>query len=414
MNYFRKIVFLLVFCAVSANLTFAQTVIQPRQEKLLNGLKILIFPDAKAEKVSLRLRVHSGSAFDPKDKMGVMALLAESLFPDEQTKTFFREDLQGSLEVTSNYDYIQINASAKPDEFLTILETVATAVSNPPLTPENFTKVRDARLKKVEELQKNPAYLADMAVAKRLLGEFPYGRPADGTPESLKLIDRPDLIFAKERFFTSDNATLAISGNVKPDFAYMAARRLFGAWKKSDKLVPATFRQPDAPVSAILQTDSTDESRSHLRFAARGLARNDKDFWALKILTNALNKRDVKGFMHEARLLPGIFIFGAPGDEIKIETGKEQFVFESLLTPPVKAEEFAAAKSEVLNEIIQKNPADHWLDVDTYKLASVKADLQAAQNVTPEDVQRVYEQLKKSPKATVLMLKKTVAATPAN
>jgi predicted Zn-dependent peptidase len=414
MNYFRKIVFLLVFCALSVNSMFAQNLAQPRQEKLLNGLKILIFSDARADKVSLRLRVHSGSAFDPKDKMGVMTLLSESLFPDEQTKTFFREDLQGSLDVTSNYDYIQINASAKPDDFLTILETVATAVSNPPLTPENFTKVRDARLKKVEELQKNPAYAADMAVAKRLLGDFPYGRPADGTPESLKLIDRPDLLFAKERFFTSDNATLAISGNVKPDFAYMAARRLFGAWKKSDRLVPATFRQPEAPVAALLQTDSADEKQSHLRFAARGVARNDKDFWALKILTNALNKRDVKGFAHEARLLPGIFIFGAPGDVIKIETGKEQFVFEMLFAPAVRAEEFAAAKSEVLSELNQKNAADHWLDVDTYKLASVKADLQAAQNVALEDVQRVYEQLKKSPKATVLMLKKTSAAAPAN
>lgn len=411
MNSFRKIVFLLVFCAVSTNFSFAQTSPAPRQEKLLNGLKILIFNDAKAEKISLRLRVHSGSAFDPKDKMGTMALLGEILFPDEQTKIFFAEDLQGALEVVSNYDYIQVNASGKADEFLTILETVATAISNPPITPENFVKVRDAHAKKVEEMQKNPAYVADMAVAKRLLGDFPYGRPADGTPESLKLIDRPDLLFARDRFLTADNATLVISGNVKPDFAYMAARRLFGAWKKSDKPVPATFRQPDDPDQTILQNASPDETRSEARMAVRGLARNDKDFWAAKTLVNIMKKREKGGVRHDARLLPGILILGVSSSDFRMPPAAFKSVTSGIYLSPPKPDEFQTAKNETLSELNSQIAADLWLDVDTYKLASVKADLQAAQNVTIEDVQRLAEQFKKAPMVTVLYLSKTSVTT---
>lgn len=412
MNYFRKTAFLLVLTlALSATASSAQTMTAtPRQEKLLNGLKVLIWNEPKAEKIALKLRVHSGSAFDPKDKMGVMALLGDILFPTEQTGNFFREDLEGSLEVVSNYDYIQINATGRADEFLTILETVAVAAANPPITPENFVKVRDERLKKIGELQKNPAYAADLVAAKRLLGDFPYGRPADGTPESLKLIERADLLAARDRFFRADNATLVISGNVKSDFAYMAARRLFGAWSKSDRLIPATFRQPDEPDAAVFQTASSDEKRSHLRIAARGLARNDRDFWALKTLVNILNIRAPARFAHEARLLPGIFSFGAPDDEIKIAPGSEKTVFDALLSPPVKADEFEAAKNKTLSDINGTPAADYWLDVDTYKLASVKADLQNAQNVKIEDVQRLAEQLKKAPKVTILLSKKPSAA----
>ena len=41
------------------------------------------------------------------------------------------ERMRASLEVVTNYDYIQINASSKPESFLTMLETLASAVSNP-------------------------------------------------------------------------------------------------------------------------------------------------------------------------------------------------------------------------------------------------------------------------------------------
>jgi predicted Zn-dependent peptidase len=437
MNYFQRTAFLLILTLLAANFTFAQTIAQPRQEKLLNGLKVLIWNEPKAEKVSLRLRIHSGSAFDPKDKMGTMALVADVLFPTEQTRNFFEEDLEGSLEITSNYDYIQINATAKADEFLTILETVATAVSNPAITPENFVKVRDARLKTIEEMQKNPAYVADMAVAKRLLGDFPYGRPQAGTPESLKLIERADLLTAKEKFFTADNATLAITGSVKPDYAYMAARRLFGAWKKADKLIPPTFRQPDAPDSKIFLAEIPGENNGEIRSAIRGLARNDKDFWASVVLTGILQlryRKDLKNtnlfIRQEAHLLPSLVIMGFPVEigksEIKPasestdlkpppvptspQTSAPNFI-EQITQNPISADEFGKARDEVSSEFARKNAADLWLDVDSYKLVSAKDESQKVASVTLADVQRVLERWKKEAEVKGVFTGKVVTKT---
>lgn len=420
MNFLKKTAFSLILTLLAANFTFAQTVAQPRQEKLLNGLKVLIWNEPKAEKVSLRLRIHNGSAFDPKDKMGTMALLTDILFPTEQTRNFFEEDLDGSLEITSNYDYIQINATAKAGDFLTILETIAAVVSNPPITQENFVKVRDARLKIIEEMQKNPAYVADQAVAKRLLGDFPYGRPQAGTPESLKLIERGDLIMAKEKFFVSDNATLTITGNVKPDFAYMASRRLFGAWKKADKLIPATFRQPDAPDSKDLILESNDKDKIELREAMRGLARNDKDFFAsnvlVKIAGNRLRKDIANGkppqafIRHEAHLLPGLIVYGNSylRSDLKVDPNEDWEVIRvsmlpTLFDPKISADEFEKAGGEVLAEMNQKNQADFWLDIDTFKLVSVKDEIAKANNVTLSDVQKIAEKLARQPDVTIVL-----------
>lgn len=439
MNFFKRTAFLLILTLLATHFTLAQAVNQPRQEKLLNGLKVLIWHEPKSEKVSLRLRIHSGAAFDPKDKMGTMALLTDILFPDEQTKRFFEEDLEGSLEITSNYDYIQINATGKTDDFLTILETIATAVSNPLITQENFVKVRDARLKTIEELQKNPAYVADMAAAKRLLGDFPYGRPEKGTPASLKLIERADLLTAQDKFFTADNATLTITGNVKPDFAYMAARRLFGAWKKADKLVPATFRQPDAPDTKIFFAEVPGENIGEIRSAIRGLARNDKDFWASVVLTKILQlryRKDLKNsnlfVRQEAHLLPSLVMMG-----FSVETGKSEVkpalestdlkpppvptspqtsapnFIEQITQTPISADEFGKARDEVSSEFTGKNTADLWLDVDSYKLVSTKDEAQKVANVTLIDVQRVLERWKKEAEVKGVFTGKTVKNTTA-
>ena len=69
----------------------AQTpkIAEPRQEKLLNGLKLLIWNAPDAEKVTIKLRIHSGSAFDPQGNEGVMALLGDALFPNEAQREFF-------------------------------------------------------------------------------------------------------------------------------------------------------------------------------------------------------------------------------------------------------------------------------------------------------------------------------------
>ena len=120
-------VFLLIACFTTQ--AFAQSA--PRQERLLNGLKVLMFANPSADKVTVTVRIHSGASFDPQGKEGVMATLADSFFPTEASQTFFKEDLDGDLSVTTTYDYIEVKASSKPEDFLTLLESVSTAVSTP-------------------------------------------------------------------------------------------------------------------------------------------------------------------------------------------------------------------------------------------------------------------------------------------
>lgn len=403
LTFSAAVLFLLIGTAA------AQTA-APQEEKLLNGLKLLTWRQKGAEKASVKLRIHSGSAFDPQDKEGVMALFARILFPNrEQVEGFFAEELNGSFEIVSNYDYIQINATGDNDKLLTILDTIAQAVIQPQIDKETTPKVKQIHLAKIKESENDPAYIADMAVRRQLLGDFPYGRPADGTAESLARIDFADLIFAQERFLTADNATLVVTGDFKTDLVNRAARRFFGSWRKSEKIIPSTFAMAEEPKTTFAELVSPAENSSEIRFAIRGLARKDKDFYASKILSDiyynrlreavpAENRASVR-VEYEGRVLPGVMIFGVSG--LKTEEGKN--LMSGVLNRPVTAEEFSRSKTAVSGRYVLANPSELWLDIDTYKLGSPQEEAKKAQGVTLDDVNRVAEQLKTRPLVSVLV-----------
>lgn len=408
MNYkslFKKLTILASLLFLCVNFTLAQKA--PRQEKLLNGMNLLVWQDTAAQKTTVKLRIHSGSAFDPLGKEGTTALVADILFPTDAAKEFFTEDLGGSLDVVSNYDYIQITATANNDQFLTMLETIANAVTNPQIDKATTEKVRAARLESVKQLEKNPSYLADQAVSKRLFGDFPYGRAQAGTSQTLAKIDFADLLLAKQKFLTADNATLAVSGNVKPDLVARAARRFFGAWAKADKKFPSTFREPAAPDTKFFLIKTEINKASELRFAFRGLARSDKDFYASQILTAVLQNRlkktdgDKVTLEQKSYFLPGLLVvkfsnwdsssLKIAGADISLAQNFSDYV-QNLLAANVSAEEFQTAKEKVAQQFNQQSAIDAWLDADTFKLPTLKAD--AVQTLTLADATRVLERLR--------------------
>src|SRR3712207_3267462 len=76
----------------------AQSAPEPRREQLLNGLRILLWSRPADQNVLLKLRVHSGAAFDLAGKEGLMATLADAMF-DQQTRDYVTDELGGRLDV---------------------------------------------------------------------------------------------------------------------------------------------------------------------------------------------------------------------------------------------------------------------------------------------------------------------------
>src|SRR5205085_2570036 len=172
---------------------------EPRREQLLNGLPVLLLYRPGDPQVTLKLRLQSGAAFDLAGKEGLMALLGDILFPDSSTREYVAEELGGLLEVTTDYDHIDVTLAGRATEFERLAELLRNAIVTPRIVAEDVVRLRDERLKGARAARLAPAALADRAVAARLYGAHPYGRLVGGTPESLARTERADLLLARHR-----------------------------------------------------------------------------------------------------------------------------------------------------------------------------------------------------------------------
>lgn len=395
----------------------------PRQEILLNGLKVLIFNEPTAQQLTVRLRVHAGSAFDPQGKEGVMRMLSETIFLTDEARQYFADDLGGSFDVVSNYDYIQLNVTGRNDALIPLLETLANAVSSPQINKESTEAAKTRVRRDLDAKMADAAYFADQTASEKLFGTFPYGRSKFGTADSHAKIDFADLRFAYDRFFGADNATITLSGNVDPNTAYRAVRRVLGAWLKSDRRVPSTFKQPTDPDSSLTVLNLRADSGAEVRHLIRGFSRADADFLASEVLTAILDKRlkervakvsNAKASVrNEAYILPGQIVFSVSGiaadAKIKLYPAGDSVdpkgLLASLFSEPITSAEFAAARASIISATNAKPLDERWIDLDTYKLGISPTQIVKLQALTLADVQKLADSLKTRPAVNLWMVK---------
>jgi predicted Zn-dependent peptidase len=215
---------------------------------------------------------------------------------------------------------------------------------------------------------------------------------------------------ARERFLNPNNATIVIIGGVEERRAMRALKQLLGNWRKSETIVPATFRQPEVPDARTLIIDLPGTEAVEVRLAARGLARSDKDAAAAALL--ALAARDLwqtrqpelgkTGFFvrHEARQLPGIFVMGAslPAAEAANTISKAREVLSTLMKTGATTEVLERVRNEAIAELTKQlerpeSMADLWLDTETFQLASFDERLRQLKSVTEADLIRTANRL---------------------
>jgi zinc protease len=411
----RTVLYLAILICSLSPAAFGQAAIEPEREKLLNGLRILLWHRPGDQNVLLKLRIHSGAAFDAAGKSGQMAILGDILFPDPSTREYFADEMGGRLDVDIDYDSMTITMLGRANEFERIVEILRTAVVTTQITPENVARFREGRIKIAKETNVSPASWADRAIAARLFGEFPYGRPQTGSAETLARVDRADLLLARDRFLNSNNATLIVSGGVPKARAIRALRQLLGPWRKSEEIIPTTFRQPDAPDIRTLIVNVPADQGAEVRLATRGVSRSDPDFAAASVLAVITRKRwqtispelsrRAIFVRNEPHVLPGIFVMGASVDTLLVgKTLKAALdAVHSLASTPVTAAELDEAKLEAAAQFNKElegvdGIARAWLDTETFNLLPIREQMAAFGAVSVADVQRLSSSLFQRPR----------------
>jgi zinc protease len=261
-------------------------------QTLPNGLQVVAVLHHEQPAVTMRLLVRSGTASDPKDKLG-LAHLAASLL-DQGTTAKSAEEMNdavdfigGAMGAGAGTDLTFVNMVVMKDSFETGMRMLSEMARQPGFASAEIERQRQQMLSGQQVSREDPEYIANSVFDRLVYGFHPYGMPANGTPQTIASLTREDLVAFHSRYFVPNNAILAIVGDVTADEAFTAAKKVFGDWAKKD-LPPQTFIDPPDPTRRVIVVNKPDSVQTEIRVGHLGIPRSHPDYMAVNLAIRIL------------------------------------------------------------------------------------------------------------------------------
>jgi zinc protease len=176
--------------------------------------------------------------------------------------------------------------------------------------------VRGQLLSSVQSDETDPDQIASRAFYAKAFPGHPYGRPVDGTPESVAALDAEAVRAAHEAMLVRDRLMVAVVGDITADELAPMLDELFGGLPESGPPLPPVA---EAAAPGTVTVIDLDIPQSVVLFGHGGIARSDPDFIPAFVLDHILGGGGFGSrLMDEARekrgLTYGIYTYLAPDD----------------------------------------------------------------------------------------------------
>ena len=359
-------VLFLASCAV------AQTLHMPPHDKyiLKNGLTVLLLEKHGVPLVNMYALVKTGAAADPAGEEGLASITAGLLRKGTKTRTAqqFSADLDyigGALETDAGADFSSVSAEFLTKDLDRGLNLFSDALLHPTFPKEEVDKLLAQALDGVRGAKDDPQQVLGLYYYGYLYGTHPYGRQAGGDEVSLGHIRRESITKFYDANYAPGNTLLAVAGEFNAADMRKRLEEVLGAWPArgvKDQVTP-----PAASVKSkrLLLVDKGDATQTYFAFGNVGIARNDPDRVAIRVVntifggrfTSQLNEalRVESGYSYgassffDARKAPGPFgIFSFTKNETTAPAiDKALEVLQKLHKNGVTPEQLVSAKSYI-------------------------------------------------------------------
>jgi zinc protease len=289
-----------------------------QRTKLSNGMEVLLVENHKLPLVQLNLVLKSGWANDPSDKPGTASLTAELLDEGTTTRNALQisdavRDLGAELTTGSSFDGSRVNLNILKRNLDQGLALMSDVVLNPTLPKEELERQRGIYLGRIVQEAKQPTVAALKTFLRNLYGpQHPYGQPftGSGTEESIKTMQRDDLLNYYRSNYFPNNSAVVIAGDLTMQEATAKLEKSFGPWKQGQLQSKTIAEPPSVGSTKVLIVDKPEAPQSMVVLGYPFIRRDDPDYETLTLVNNVLggkftsrinmNLREEKGFSYGA------------------------------------------------------------------------------------------------------------------
>ncbi|MEO7192485.1 MAG: pitrilysin family protein [Vicinamibacterales bacterium] len=400
---------------------------------LPNGLQVLVVPHHEQPSVSFRLLVGAGAVQEPADRPGVASMVASLLNQGTATKSAGEiatliDSAGGILGVGSANELTSVYGAVIKDRTDLALALASDLVQHPAFPADEIALHRKQSLSALQVGYDDPDYLANAVFDRIIFGLHPFGRPNEGTPQSIERITQSDLAAFHRTWFVPNNALLAIVGDVTVEEGFAAAAQAFGNWER--RSVPE-ITLPTPPVAArrVVVIDRPGSAQTEIRVGHLAIPRTHPDYIAFDLAIRILGGEGANRLFGVLRSDRGL-TYGASADfhafrssgDVEAETNtRTSGTGESLR---LMVDEFARLRRELVHPAELRGAQDfmagHFpLSIETpaaiaeqvltrlfygQSPSEIETYLDKVARVTPAEIQRVAREWLKPDQLSIVLV----------
>ncbi|AFT67841.1 MULTISPECIES: M16 family metallopeptidase [Cycloclasticus] len=398
-------------------------------EKVLkNGLKVLVKEDRRAPVMVSQIWYKVGASYEHDGITGVSHVLehmmfqgTENLEPGEFSKIIAENG--GRENAFTGADYTAYFQTMEASRLEVSLRLEAERMQNLKLQEKEFSKelqvVMEERRMRTEDKPRGQAYEYFKALAYT---SSPYRNPIIGWMQDLKDMELEDLAVWYKQWYSPNNATLVVVGDVQHEQVFQLAEQYF-------EPIPAVAFKPIKKRTEVPQVGvrrSIVKQNAKVPYLLMGYkvpvlntVQNEEDVYALEVLSGILSggssarlpsnlvrgsqvaSSASAGYDMNARL-PTLFLFdGAPAADKSIQQLEEALVEQiaNLQTDLIEEKELNRVKAQVIAASVYEKDSNFYQAMQLGMLETVGVGWQKAHDyvekvnaVTAEQVRAVAQQ----------------------
>jgi len=262
------------------------------REVLPNGIVLLVAERPAVPIVAVRLLTRAGAVFDPEDRAGLANLTGALLTRGTAKRTGPEIDsaiefVGGSLEAAAGRDSLTVALSVQKKDFSLGLDLLSEVVLSPTFPAAEVTRKVAEIQAAIQRSNEDPGTLATRALSRLVYPSHPYGRPVEGTRESVARLTRDDVVKFYARQARPDATVVAVVGAVTVDEARREITARLGSWARpSDP--PPSITPPTVAMTPHEETIKRELTQSTLMFGRRAVRQMEPDYFPLSVASYVL------------------------------------------------------------------------------------------------------------------------------
>ena len=255
------------------------------------GIEAWLVEEHSVPLIALRFAFEGGNAQDPVNKDGLANFMTAMM--DEGAGELNAVEFQQAMEDIA----MRMGFEDSKDSLYGSLETLTAnrdkaidllrlAINKPRFDADAVERVKSQLQASLAFASKSPDQVLAKEFNALLFPGHPYGKPANGTPETVGGITGADLEAYRKRVFARSNLKVVAVGDIDAATLATVLDKVFGDLPAKAELMPVP--NVALPAAGQLKVIEMNVPQSVASFAVNGLARKDPDFMPAFVLNQIL------------------------------------------------------------------------------------------------------------------------------